>query len=180
MRMFLDTFGNPESLGSFIPFSTWSPFFVFELQGISWADIFDLSPDQLLGNTSENVGTTSSWWLVIRVSLASQLLWMDFPLGLQRPWADGTISWILDLILYVKNWCQNQNRDIQIEMAQQKRGSIQIFAAGLQIEMLPLIINILDLYHSRQGHLPVIEAEVDNKRREITWWKKRVNWWSNW
>ena len=35
--------------------------------------------------------------------------------------ADGTISWILDLILYVKNWCQKQNRDIQIEMAQTRK-----------------------------------------------------------
>lgn len=39
-----------------------------------WRTFFDLSPFLLLGNTSENVGTTSSWWLVIRVSLASQLL----------------------------------------------------------------------------------------------------------
>lgn len=123
-------------------------FFLLKLQGISLPDIFDLSPDQLLGNTSENVGTTSSWWLVIRVSLASQLLEWIFLWGCKdhEQMEQSHEFWIWYCMS--KIWCQKQNRDIQIEMAQPKRGTIEIYSDicrwiadwNAQIEMLPLII----------------------------------------
>lgn len=90
------------TLGSFIPFSTWSPFFSLSYKESPWRTFLTCL---LFTARKHKRKRRNNFFLMAgdpsQTGFSAPL--NGFSFGVAKFMADGTISWILDLILYVKN-----------------------------------------------------------------------------